>query len=93
MHAFDYLAVGLGGLALLDGDDAVGADLLHGLGNQLADDLVAGGDGADAGDVRGPVHLLGLLLDLGDGGVDSLGHALLHDDGVGAGGQIAQALV
>ena len=46
LHALHDLAVGLGGLGLLHGDDAVVGDLLHGLGDELADDLVAGGDGA-----------------------------------------------
>ena len=59
-HALHHLGVGLGGLGLLDGDHAVGGDLLHGLGNQLADDRVAGGDGAHTGDVIGAVDLLAL---------------------------------
>ena len=38
LHALDDDDFGLGGLAFLDGDDAVGcADLLHGLGELLAD--------------------------------------------------------
>ena len=51
LHALDNLGVGLGGLGLLNGDHAVGGDLLHGLGDQLADVLVAAGDGADTGDI------------------------------------------
>ena len=41
----------------------------------------------------GAVDLLALGPDGGHGGVHGLGHALLHDDGVGAGGQVLQALV
>ena len=37
LHTFYDLVVGLGGgLVLLDGDDTVGGDLLHGLGDQAA---------------------------------------------------------
>ncbi len=39
-HALDDLAVGVGSFALLDGDDAVGGDLLHRLGDQLADEFI-----------------------------------------------------
>jgi len=39
------------GLGLFDGDDAVFADDLDGVGNDVADFLIAvGGDGADLGD-------------------------------------------
>ena len=90
LHAFDYIAVGLGGLAFLEGDDAVLADLLHGFGDQGADVLVAGGNGADAGDVLGPGHGLGDTLHCLDGGLSGLLDALLHDHGVCARGQILQ---
>ncbi len=92
LHALHHLGIGLGGLGLLDGDDAIGGDLLHGLGDELADEGVAGGDGADSCDVVGAVDLLALLVDGGHGGVHGLGHALLHDDGIGAGGQVLQTL-
>ena len=92
LHAFDNIEAGLGGLGLFDGDDASGRDLLHGLGDQLADLLVAGGDGADAGDVRAAVHGLRVGLDGLDGGVNGLLHALAHDHGVGAGADVLQAL-
>ena len=69
------------------------AHLLHGLGDQLADGLVAGGDSAHAGDVSGAVDLLAVDLHGLDGGGGGLGDALLHDHGVGAGGQVLQALL
>ncbi len=48
LHAFDELVVGLEGLAFFDGDDAVLADLVHRLGDDLADlVVVVGGDGGD----------------------------------------------
>ena len=37
LHAFDELERGLGRLAFFDGDDAVFADLFHGVGQQVAD--------------------------------------------------------
>ena len=69
------------------------AHLLHGLSDQSADGLVAGGDRAHAGDVVRAVDLLAVGLHGLDGGSGRLGDALLHDHGVGAGGQVLQALV
>ena len=51
LHAFDHFERGLHRAGFLDGDDAVLADLLHGLGDDAADLLVVvGADGADLGD-------------------------------------------
>src|SRR5439155_18150965 len=51
LHALDDFELGLERLGLFHGDDAIFADLLHGLGDDLADGLViVGGDGADLGD-------------------------------------------
>jgi hypothetical protein len=52
LHAFDDVEFGLGGLGFFDRDDAFVADLLHRLGDHVADGfLVAvGRDGADLGD-------------------------------------------
>ncbi len=58
LHAFDDFQLGLHRLGLFHGDDAVLANLLHGLGNDGADGLViVGGDGADLRD-----HVAGNLL-------------------------------
>ena len=61
LHALDDDHFGIGRLAFLDGDDAVGgADLLHGLGELGADfAVVVRGDGGDFGD-----FLLVLVVDL-----------------------------
>ena len=68
LHALDEVDGGVHGLGLLDGDDAVLADLLHGVGDLLADlDVVVGGDGGDVGDLVLLLDLLGVLLDLLDG--------------------------
>src|SRR3712207_9276437 len=50
LHALGDVELGGEGVALLDGDDAVLADLLHGLADELADLGVLRGDGRDAGD-------------------------------------------
>ena len=80
-------------LRLLDRDHALVADLLHRLGDHLADRLVAvGGDRADLGDLFGGLDLLGapldVLDDLGDGEVD----AALEVHRVHAGGDQLGAL-
>src|SRR5665647_2538815 len=69
LHAFDDIEFGFQRLGFLNRDDALVADLLHGVGEELADLGVAvGGDGADLGDflVRG--DLLGVLDEVGDHG-------------------------
>ena len=63
LHALDVLDVELQALALLDGHHAVLADLLHDLGDQLADVRVARADGGDVGDVVLAVHRLAEALD------------------------------
>ena len=76
LHALDHVQRRLHRLRFLDGDDAFLADLLHGLGQDVADDgLAVGADGADLGDLGLALGGLGLLLevldDLGDGRVDA----------------------
>jgi hypothetical protein len=59
LHAFDDLELGLHALGFLDGDHAVLADLVHRLGDHVADRLVAvGRDRADLGDLLTGRHLL-----------------------------------
>ena len=87
LHAFDDLELGLGGLGLLDRDDALVADLLHRLGDHLADGGVAiGGDGADLGDLVRRFHLLGARLDVLDDGSHRKVDAALEVHRVHAGG-------
>ncbi len=97
LHAFDDIQLGFEGLRLFHGDDAVFADLLHGLGNDAADGfIVVGGNGADLGDHVAAdrlgelveftlATLAGFLVDLtGDGGDGPL-DAALHGHGIGSG--------
>ena len=92
-HALDEVELHAEGLALLDGDDTVLADLLERLGDHLADLLVGRGDRGDVGD-RGRVglDLLRQALDRVDRGDDGLLDALLQDHRVGAGRDVAQTL-
>src|SRR6202163_4298591 len=87
LHAFDDLEFGLQRLGFLNRDDALVADLLHGVGKELTDFRVAvGGDSADLGDflVRG--DLLGVLDEVGDYGVHSQIDTALQIHRVHAGG-------
>jgi hypothetical protein len=69
LHALDDFELGLERLALFDGDDAFLPNLLHGVGDDPADGLVAvGRDGADLGDLRRVACRLGKLLQLLDDG-------------------------
>src|ERR1017187_5290936 len=72
LQAFDDIEFGFQRLGFLNRNDALVADLLHGIGKELADFCIAvGGDGADLGDflVRG--DLLGVLDEVGDHGFHS----------------------
>ena len=93
LQAFDDLVVGLsGGLVLLDGDDAVGSDLFHGLCDQAADLRVACRNGADTCDVVGILDLLAVGLDGLNGGVDCLAHAAADVHRVCTGGDVLHTL-
>ena len=86
LHALDDVELGLEALGFLDRDDALVADLLHGLGELGADLGVAvGGDGADLGDLVVGRDLLGLVLQLVDDGCDGEVDAALEIHRVGAG--------
>ncbi len=88
LHALDDVDGRLEALAFLDGDHAVGADLLEGVGELLADRLVVvGGDRGDLGDLLLARDLLGLALDVLDDGLDGLVDPALQRHGIGAGGQ------
>ena len=77
LHSVHRLQLGSHGLGFLDRDHAVFADLLHGLGNDIADGGIAvGGNAADLGDhVAG--NGLGELLEFFNGYRDRLVDAAL----------------
>ena len=93
LHALGELELGAERVRLLDRDDAVLADLVDGVGDDLADGRVGGRDGGDSGDLVLVVDLLGLRLDRLDSGSDGLLDALLQTHRVGAGGDVAHAVV
>ena len=65
LHALDHVERRLHGLVLFHGDDAFLADLLHRLGEDAADGLVAvRRDRADLGDLLGVARRLGELAEL-----------------------------
>jgi hypothetical protein len=91
-HALGELELEAEGVALLDGDDAFLADLVHGLGDHLADLGVGGGDRRGRGDLLLGLDVLGLGQEfVGDSG-DGLLDAALERHRVRAGRDIAQAL-
>ena len=92
LHTFHYFAVSLRGLALLQGDNTVGRNLLHRIRNQLTNGLIPGGNGSNTGNIIAAAHLLAVLHYGSHGGIHGLLHALLHDHGIGAGGHILHAL-
>ena len=93
LHALDGVDVDAEGLGLLDGDDAVLANDLHGLGNLVADVGIAGGNGADGGNLLLGGDGLGDALHVLDDSLDGLVDAATDGQRVGASGDVAQALV
>ena len=92
LHALGELELEAEGLALLDVHDAVLADLLDRLGQDLADLGRARGDGRDARDVLLARDLVGLRLQVLDDRLDGLLDAALEPHRVRAGRDVLQAL-
>ena len=92
-HALDQVHLHAEGLGLLDGDDAVLAHLVDGLGDHLADLDVGGGDGRHLGDLGLGLGLFGLALERLDRSFDGGLDATLQRHRVGPGRHVAQALV
>ncbi|KAK1245315.1 hypothetical protein MKX08_004944 [Trichoderma sp. CBMAI-0020] len=92
-HTLGNLELVLQGLALLDGNDTLLADLLHGVGNQLADVVVAvGTDGGDLGNLLAGGNVAGVLLQKVDDRVNGSLDASAQVHGVAAGGDVLDGL-
>src|SRR5260370_5717316 len=91
LHAFDHLELGGDGLVVLDGDHTVLADLVHRVGDEVADLLVLAGDRRHVGDVLVALDGHGKPLNLIDHSVDGLLDADLELHRVGARGDVAEA--
>ena len=93
LHALDHVELGLEALRLLDRDHALVADLLHRLGQHLADLGVAvGRDRADLGDLLRGGHLLRAACEVLDHGLDREVDAALEVHRVHAGGHRLRTL-
>ena len=93
LHPLHQINGGVKRLALLDGDDAVLADLVHRLGDELADlGVVVGAGGADLGDLVGVLHVAAHLLEFRDDGLDRHLDAALDLGAIRARGDVAEAL-
>src|SRR3954466_9047037 len=91
-HALSELELEAEGVALLDGDDTFLADLVHRLGDELADGRVGGGDRRGGGDLLLGLDVLGGREQVLGDRLDGLLDALLQGHRVGAGGDVAQTL-
>ena len=72
LHALGVLGLEAERLALLDRDDAVLADLVHHLGDDLADLGIGGADRGHGRDLLAVVDRAGAALELGDDRLDAL---------------------
>ena len=87
LHALDDVELGLHALGLFDRDHALIADLLHGLGDHVADlAVVIGRDRADLRDLVAGRDLLAALLDVLDHRLDGHVDAALEIHRIEAGG-------
>src|SRR6266849_78785 len=91
LHPVDELELVLDPAGFLDGDDAVFPDLLHRVGDHVADLRVAGRDRRHLGDLLAIGDLDRLLLDGLDDFVDGFLDADFQQHRVGACGNVAQA--
>ena len=92
LHSLDKLGLVLQTLGLLNGDDAVLADLLHHLGNQIADLGVHGGYRGHLGNLVLALDLGRLALELLDDCLGSHLDALLQRHRLGPGGDVLEAV-
>ncbi|TLD33253.1 hypothetical protein PspLS_00817 [Pyricularia sp. CBS 133598] len=92
-HTLGNLKLVNKGLALLDGDDTLLADLLHSVGDHLADVNVAvGRDGGDLGNLLSAGDVALLLVQEVDDGVDGSLDTTAEIHGVAASGNILDGL-
>src|SRR5262249_55680102 len=93
LHSLDHLELAVEALSLLNRDHPFVADLLHSIGNHLADVRVTiGRDGTNLGDLLARGHLLGLVLELFDYGVHGEINAALQIHGIATSGYRLGAL-
>ena len=92
LEAFDGLKRRTEALAVLNGDDAFLTDLLHSLGEELADFLVVGGDGSYLSDLLVLLDGHGLFLEFFDYDFSRKLHPLAELHTVRAGGYVLRAL-
>ncbi|KAJ0166013.1 hypothetical protein CTA2_9100 [Colletotrichum tanaceti] len=92
-HTLGNLKLVNQGLALLDGDDTLLANLLHGVGDQATDLLVTvGRNGGDLGNLLAGGDISLVLLEVLDDGIDGSLDTTAQVHGVAAGGDVLDGL-
>ncbi|KAI6747533.1 hypothetical protein HG530_015843 [Fusarium avenaceum] len=92
-HALGDLELVSDGLALLAGDNTLLADLLHGVGDHLADvDVAVGRDGSDLSDLGAGGDITLVLLEELDDGLDGSLDTAAEVHGVAAGSNVLDGL-
>ena len=92
LHTLGELELDTEGVGLLHGDDALFADLVDGLGDDLADGRVSGRDRSHLGNLSLVVDFLGQRFYRLHGRRYRLFDTPLEGDGIGPGGNVAQSL-
>ena len=92
LHTFDVLGLELEALGFFNGDNAVFADLVHHIGDQLANDAVLGRDGSNVGNLVFGGDFDSFFADVFSNGLGGGFNATLEQHGVDASGQVLHAL-
>ena len=93
LHAFYQIQLSLHGLGLFDGNNAVSADLLHGIRHQLSYFFISCRDSGNSGDMLLAVYLLAHPGDSFHSAFRSLLHAFSQNDGISACRQVLDPCV
>ena len=93
LHTFDEFERCLGSFGFFNGNNAVLADFLHGVGNPLTDTLVACGNRSDLSDGLFALYRTAHALECFDSRINGPFDTALDAHGVCACGHVSQALV
>ena len=92
-HALGEVKVQAEAVVVLDGHDAILADLVQSLGDLLADFRISGGDRCGGSDLILGLNVLGRCDEFLDDGFGSLLDATTQSNRIGAGGDVLQTLM
>ena len=91
-HTFNNFDISVCGFAVLNGDDTIGSNLFHCLGNKIAEFRIAAGDSCNSCNILRAGDLLCVLLNSGNGGVNGFLNTAFDEHGVCTCGYVLHTL-